>query len=1428
MKFRLLKLVRVAVLTMALVSASAVAAEYGSGMPALSGAASSPEALANFSPTLGYSLVASDGGVFPFGGARFYGSTGAMALNKPVVAMAATPGGKGYWLVASDGGVFPFGDAQFYGSTSAMALNKPVVAMAAAPDGKGYWLVASDGGVFRFGDAQFYGSTGAMALNKPVVAVAATPDGKGYWLVASDGGVFPFGDAQFYGSTSAMALNKPVVAMAATPDGKGYWLVASDGGVFPFGDAQFYGSTSAMALNKPVVAMAATPDGKGYWLVASDGEVFTFGDAQFYGSAGAMALNKPVVAMSVSAANSAPVNYASGPPVPTSDPSGQSIAYTSTPPKPAVVGGTYTVTASGGASGNPVTFSIDASAKGSCTISGATVTFVAVGTCVIDANQAGNANYEAATQLQQSFAVVGTQSIAYTSTPPTSEVVGGTYTVTASGGASGNPVTFSIDASSNGSCTISGSTVTFVAVGTCVIDANQAGNANYEAAAEVQQSVDPDPGTQSITFTSTPPTSEVVGGTYTVTASGGASGNPVTFSADASSNGSCTISGATVTFVAVGTCVIDANQAGNANYEAAAEVQQSVDPDPGTQSITFTSTPPTSEVVGGTYTVTASGGASGNPVTFSVDASSNGSCTISGATVTFVAVGTCVIDANQAGNANYEAATEVQQSVDPEPLTQSIAFTSTPPSPALVGGTYTVTASGGASGNPVTFSIDASAKGSCTISGATVTFGAVGTCVIDANQAGNANYEAATQLQQSFTVVGTQSIAYTSTPPKPAVVGGTYTVTASGGASGNPVTFSIDASAKGSCTISGATVTFGAVGTCVIDANQAGNANYEAATQLQQSFTVVGTQSIAYTSTPPKPAVVGGTYTVTASGGASGNPVTFSIDASAKGSCTISGATVTFGAVGTCVIDANQAGNANYEAATQLQQSFTVVGTQSIAYTSTPPTSEVVGGTYTVTASGGASGNPVTFSIDASSNGSCTISGATVTFVAVGTCVIDANQAGNANYEAATQVQQSFAVAASSSPQTWACTSSEPQYYEGSWETWTGSTCPQNGYGFAADPVDFVGMNDPTDQLGENSEVDADFWSPVCATSSGSIVGLNDPACVTRETQVIDANSAQDWQVTVNSPTDPTGQVTTYPNARAHGYGGTVDSYTSLTQTMSVSMPNVANVSAHAMPDDYLSQPGDSNFDYEIMIQWDRVNDAPCGSSWGGAKYTVASVTTSGGSSTKAVLQMTSAPTWQQAGTNDSGDVDLYDATNDSAEPGIYSVSGSTVTLQTGTTTISPGDVLQGFQGWGVSAKDIMIDGSPWLLCDSQPPEGRGTNGGCVIAGADEGCGALVWKPAPANNPTASDSTALDDTCDGGPQASPCTETIDLKAMFTWLETHDPPNSPYPYVEAGSSIQALTSGFEIMSTGGGYEQPTSPAAPATFASHKFTICADCG
>ena len=77
--------------------------------------------------------------------------------------MAVMPGGDGYDLVASDGGIFTFGSAQFYGSTGRSHLNQPIVGMAQTADGAGYWLVASDGGIFSYGDAQFYGSTGASS-----------------------------------------------------------------------------------------------------------------------------------------------------------------------------------------------------------------------------------------------------------------------------------------------------------------------------------------------------------------------------------------------------------------------------------------------------------------------------------------------------------------------------------------------------------------------------------------------------------------------------------------------------------------------------------------------------------------------------------------------------------------------------------------------------------------------------------------------------------------------------------------------------------------------------------------------------------------------------------------------------------------------------------------------------------------------------------------------------------------------------------------------------------------------------------------------------------------------------------------------------------------------------------------------------------------
>ena len=251
---------------------------------------------ASTSAVPGYWLVATDGGIFTFGGAQFWGSTGNIALNKPIVGMAATHEGRGYWLVASDGGIFSFGDAQFYGSTGSLKLNKPIVGMTSTPDNGGYWLVATDGGIFSFGDATFWGSTGSLTLNQPIVGMASTPDGGGYWLVAADGGIFSFGDAHFYGSTGSIKLNKPIIGMIAGPNGAGYFLIASDGGTFSFGTAPFYGSLGGIPLKNPIAAAAETPGDTGYWFSDTTGEVSAFGHASYYGSAPAP-LNRPIVGM---------------------------------------------------------------------------------------------------------------------------------------------------------------------------------------------------------------------------------------------------------------------------------------------------------------------------------------------------------------------------------------------------------------------------------------------------------------------------------------------------------------------------------------------------------------------------------------------------------------------------------------------------------------------------------------------------------------------------------------------------------------------------------------------------------------------------------------------------------------------------------------------------------------------------------------------------------------------------------------------------------------------------------------------------------------------------------------------------------------------------------------------------------------------------
>ena len=202
-----------------------------------------------------------------------------------------------------------------------------------------------------------------------------------------------------------------------------------------------------------------------------------------------------------------------------------------------------------------------------CTVSGLTVTLTAVGTCTLQAVQAGNLDYSAAAPVSQSFTVLqASQTISFPA--PADRMLGPPFTAVAAA-SSGLAVSFASTTASV--CTVSGTTVTLVAPGTCTLTASQAGNTNYATAPPVSQSFQVTSGSQTITFGPLMNTGFI--STPIPLSATASSGLPVSFASTTASV--CTVSGANLTLVSLGTCTVVASQAGSSSWPAAMPVNQS-------------------------------------------------------------------------------------------------------------------------------------------------------------------------------------------------------------------------------------------------------------------------------------------------------------------------------------------------------------------------------------------------------------------------------------------------------------------------------------------------------------------------------------------------------------------------------------------------------------------------------------------------------------------------------------------------------------------------------------------------------------------------------------------------------------------------------------------------------------------------------------
>jgi uncharacterized repeat protein (TIGR02543 family) len=293
--------------------------------------------------------------------------------------------------------------------------------------------------------------------------------------------------------------------------------------------------------------------------------------------------------------------------------------------------------------------------------------------------------------------------------------------------------------------------------------------------------------------------------------------------------------------------------------------------------VAFTSSPPTNPQIGGQYALGATS-TSGGAVTFSLANSSTG-CSLNGITITFVSIGKCTVNGSTTANNTYLAGSASQSFTIGGLIAQTVGFTTTPPSVALIGDSYTFAAV--ASGGVQIIFVLYGSTSACTLNGQTVSFVAAGTCEIYAIASSNSTYNSAVSSQAiTVSALKMQSIIFTSPPLAKAYVGTSYTLSAS--ATSGSVTFSLGSSTG--CALNGATLTFLGVGTCTVDATATATTIYAAA-RVSEIFVVsVGTIAsptgiiaiagdrlavvswLAPTNSSSFGAII---YTVTSSGGAS-------------------------------------------------------------------------------------------------------------------------------------------------------------------------------------------------------------------------------------------------------------------------------------------------------------------------------------------------------------------------------------------------------------------------------------------------------------------------------------------------------------------------------------------------------------------------------
>ncbi len=542
--------------------------------------------------------------------------------------------------------------------------------------------------------------------------------------------------------------------------------------------------------------------------------------------------------------------------------------------------------------------------------------------------------------------------------------------------------------SSNSSvATIVNNKVHITGAGITTITASQPGNAVYDSANPVNQTLTIGRAGQSITFAAT--AAKVYGDADFTPGAVSSSGLPVTYTS--SDTTVATVKNNLVHILKAGSTNIVVVQVGSANYTAAKSVTQKLTVSRAVQTITFATLPPAN--YGGAAIVPSASASSGLVVAYT--SSDTTIIKVSGANLLIRGVGAATITASQAGNVDYLAAPSVSQSVTVGKGSQTITFA------ALAAKTYGAAdfALTAAASSKLVVSYTSSDTTVAKISGTKVHIVSAGTVTITANQAGSTQYNPAAPVSQTLVITpAAQTITFAAITAK-TYGAANFALTAT---TTSKLAISYSSSNTAVAMIVNGNIHIVGAGTSVITASQAGNIDYTAATAVSETLTVdkaplnikANSQKIAYGSTIP-------TLTVTYTGFVNGET-----SAVLSTQPTITTTALTTSPAANYPITAGGAAAANYTI-TYTAGTLTIgKASQTITFAALP--SANYGGAAIVPSATSSSGLAVAYA--SSDTTIIKVSGVNLQIRGVGTAIITASQPGNIDYLAASPVSQAMVV----------------------------------------------------------------------------------------------------------------------------------------------------------------------------------------------------------------------------------------------------------------------------------------------------------------------------------------------------------------------------------------------------------------------------------